>query len=299
MPESDKRLIAQYLHAYGEAFEQIMSQYSERIGGYLSRLAWGHGLTPEDAEDALQETFVAVFYKIGSYDATRRFGPWLYTIATHEIETTGREKGRRGESDQGGDLDLNPGNDPEPLDEALLDESAGDSNRRNVRFFELLRLGLDKIAAHVASQTDMDAFFAAILLESRKLTAATFLETGFALRAYYGSADAVSRTVEQLVPWKSGEDVLCIGHPKEWPGFPSIERVWGELAPKLDDPSLRAEKLTQLICEVLGKLYPTKQVSPDQFCHWKARAIAKLKTPLCQSEQGRLLKEFLSRPKQR
>ncbi|HKT59915.1 MAG TPA: sigma-70 family RNA polymerase sigma factor [Gemmatimonadales bacterium] len=60
----------------GEAFDLIVRRYMRPAYAVAFRVL-GHR---EDAEDVVQEAFLAALANIGSFDTARRFGPWLYRI---------------------------------------------------------------------------------------------------------------------------------------------------------------------------------------------------------------------------
>ncbi|HET7468164.1 MAG TPA: sigma-70 family RNA polymerase sigma factor [Gemmatimonadales bacterium] len=59
-----------------DAFDLIVRRYMRPAYAVAFRVL-GHR---EDAEDVVQEAFLAALANIGSFDTTRRFGPWLYRI---------------------------------------------------------------------------------------------------------------------------------------------------------------------------------------------------------------------------
>jgi len=59
-----------------EAFDLIVRRYMRPAYAVAFRVL-GHR---EDAEDVVQEAFLAALANIASFDTTRRFGPWLYRI---------------------------------------------------------------------------------------------------------------------------------------------------------------------------------------------------------------------------
>jgi RNA polymerase sigma-70 factor (ECF subfamily) len=58
------------------AFDLLVRRYMRPAFAVAYRLL-GHR---EDAEDVVQEAFLAALANIGSFDTSRRFGPWLYRI---------------------------------------------------------------------------------------------------------------------------------------------------------------------------------------------------------------------------
>ena len=61
-------------------FTRFVDQYS----GAIYRLAMKLLNNPQDAEDALQESFIKAFRYIGQFDGRAKLSTWLYRIATNE-----------------------------------------------------------------------------------------------------------------------------------------------------------------------------------------------------------------------
>lgn len=61
------------------AFTQLVNLFSERIYNLGLKIT----KNPDDAADVLQETFVAVYEKINTFDGRSNFFTWLYRIATN------------------------------------------------------------------------------------------------------------------------------------------------------------------------------------------------------------------------
>jgi len=60
-----------------DALATLMARYQNRIYRYLLRLV----RQPADAEDLFQQTWVRVAEKIRSFDTSRNFDAWLFTLA--------------------------------------------------------------------------------------------------------------------------------------------------------------------------------------------------------------------------
>lgn len=74
-------------------FDALVDRYAARIHAFCMR-ATG---SPADAEDLTQATFLAAFECLGSYNADRPFGPWLYGIASNQCRMWHRRRGRMAE----------------------------------------------------------------------------------------------------------------------------------------------------------------------------------------------------------
>lgn len=59
------------------SYEELVRRYEQRIFAYLMSRCNRR----QDAEDLLQQTFIAAYRNIGKYKAEYAFSPWLYTIA--------------------------------------------------------------------------------------------------------------------------------------------------------------------------------------------------------------------------
>jgi len=62
-----------------KAFQKLVEHYSS----YLYILAYRLLDNPEDAGDAVQETFIKVWKHISKFDLNRKFSTWLYRIVTN------------------------------------------------------------------------------------------------------------------------------------------------------------------------------------------------------------------------
>jgi RNA polymerase sigma-70 factor (ECF subfamily) len=62
-----------------EAFAELVNRYSPRVYNLVRRIL----RNPQDAEDALQETFLSAWQKLDSFDGHSSFFTWLYRIATN------------------------------------------------------------------------------------------------------------------------------------------------------------------------------------------------------------------------
>lgn len=63
-----------------KGFRLLTKQYGSTLYWHIRRIVVGH----DDAEDALQETFIKIYTSIDSYKGTGQFTSWMYRIATNE-----------------------------------------------------------------------------------------------------------------------------------------------------------------------------------------------------------------------
>ena len=74
---SDEKLIALTRHARDDAYETLVERYRPRLLGFLQHMLRSR----EDAEDVLQEVYVAALRAMRSDDRPIQAKPWLYKIA--------------------------------------------------------------------------------------------------------------------------------------------------------------------------------------------------------------------------
>ncbi|MBC7770887.1 MAG: RNA polymerase sigma factor [Pyrinomonadaceae bacterium] len=109
MPDPDRRSDEELLEAYrtGEAsaFPTLIARYHDDLLRFLVRLS-GNRVT---AEDAFQETFLQVHLSAETFDTSRRFKPWLFTIAANKARDALRKNSRRRALDLSAPINQNGG----------------------------------------------------------------------------------------------------------------------------------------------------------------------------------------------
>ncbi len=88
--ESDEALLARYIGGERRAFATLMGRYKLELFHFLVCFLGNRAA----AEDAFQETFLQVHESGTSFDMTRRFRPWLFTIAANKARDLLRSKMR-------------------------------------------------------------------------------------------------------------------------------------------------------------------------------------------------------------
>lgn len=73
----DERLIARVAEGDRRAFELLYDRYAATVFGLTLKILGDR----EVAEDAVQEIFWRVWRRLGSFDRSRAFAPWLFGIA--------------------------------------------------------------------------------------------------------------------------------------------------------------------------------------------------------------------------
>ena len=88
---TDEQLIANHLNGDTEAFSLLVGRYETELYRYLVSFTGQHSV----AEEAFQEAFLQVHLVAERFEQTRKFRPWLYTIAVNKARDILRARGRR------------------------------------------------------------------------------------------------------------------------------------------------------------------------------------------------------------
>lgn len=89
---SDARLVESARRGDQAAYGELVLRYEQRLIRVIDRFVHNR----ETAEDLAQETFLKVYDRLGQFDSSRRFGPWLFRIGVNLTLDYLRRKKRRG-----------------------------------------------------------------------------------------------------------------------------------------------------------------------------------------------------------
>ncbi len=95
---SDAELVALSLENQAD-FAFIIQRYKLRLFTYIRRLS---NISPEDAEDLLQEIFLKIYLNLNDFDSGLKFSSWAYAIAHNQIISNYRKLRVRPEGHQVG-----------------------------------------------------------------------------------------------------------------------------------------------------------------------------------------------------
>lgn len=88
---TDEQVLAAHLNGDPAAFAELVHRYQRELFTFLSRFLGDASA----ADDVFQETFIQVHQSGDTFDATKRFRPWLFTIAANKARDYLRSKARR------------------------------------------------------------------------------------------------------------------------------------------------------------------------------------------------------------
>jgi RNA polymerase sigma-70 factor (ECF subfamily) len=75
---SDEQLMQLVISGDSEAFNQIYQRYSQRLLYYFFRML---GNSNEKAQDFLQDIFIRLIDKAATFDLSKKFSTWIFSIA--------------------------------------------------------------------------------------------------------------------------------------------------------------------------------------------------------------------------
>lgn len=89
--QSDEALVAAFLGGDNAAFDRLVERHNRWVYG----LCYRYFGNPADAEDAAQDTFVAVFRRASTFTGAARFSTWLYRVTVNACNDLARARDRR------------------------------------------------------------------------------------------------------------------------------------------------------------------------------------------------------------
>ncbi|MCB9838096.1 MAG: RNA polymerase sigma factor [Phycisphaeraceae bacterium] len=88
---TDEQLLEDYRDGDDAAFRTLIDRHQGALLRFLIRFLGNRAL----AEDVFQETFIKVHVSAATFDTSRRFKPWLFTIAANTARDYRRREARR------------------------------------------------------------------------------------------------------------------------------------------------------------------------------------------------------------
>ncbi len=87
---TDVLIMPDLVNGDAPVFDDLLRRYEKPIYNFIYRQVFHR----EDARDLTQETFLKIYKFRSSYDATKKFSTWAYTIATRTLYDWWRKKQR-------------------------------------------------------------------------------------------------------------------------------------------------------------------------------------------------------------
>ncbi len=90
---TDEQLMAEHLNHRPDAFELLVRRHSAELYRFVYRFT----NSSVAAEDVAQEAFAQAYLSADKFDPSRKFRPWLFTIAANKARDWLRKRSRRSE----------------------------------------------------------------------------------------------------------------------------------------------------------------------------------------------------------
>jgi len=88
--QQDVDIILRTLNEDRNAFRELVEKYTPILYSLIIKIHADSNR--ERTEDALQDIFLKIYTSLETFDRTRRFFPWMYTIAINHLRSQGRRK---------------------------------------------------------------------------------------------------------------------------------------------------------------------------------------------------------------
>lgn len=126
---TDEQLLREHLQGKTGSFELLVRRHVHELHQFAMRFTGNSAA----AEDVVQETLLQIHTSAASFDPTRRFKPWLFTIAANKGRDYLRRKKRKrefpldaqindGEDSGRRFVDLIAGDDEQPFDQLHVED---------------------------------------------------------------------------------------------------------------------------------------------------------------------------------
>ena len=89
--QSDEQVFEAFRADEPDAYRELIERHHDDLLRFLTRMMGDRAA----AEDVFQETFLQIHISAATFDTSRRFRPWLFTIAANKARDMLRKKNRR------------------------------------------------------------------------------------------------------------------------------------------------------------------------------------------------------------
>lgn len=115
---TDEEIVLRVRAGDTELFEVLMRRHNQRLYFTVRAILESDA----EAEDVVQQTYLAAYRHLGQFEGRARFATWLTRIAIHEALARRRSMGRRRRTTNQESIDNVPAPDPDPEQQAYAVE---------------------------------------------------------------------------------------------------------------------------------------------------------------------------------
>ena len=142
---SDEQLLERYLNGDLASFQRLVERYQRELFHFLIRFIGNRA----SAEDVFQETFLQVHNSGESFDLSRRFRPWLFTIAANKARDLMRSQARRPTSPLQAEISPGDGEGGQFIDLMAADVPLPDEPAKQAEMQEQVRSVVMSLPEHL------------------------------------------------------------------------------------------------------------------------------------------------------
>ena len=143
-PRTDEELLVAYRTGETGAFEMLVERYRNDLVQFLQRFLGSRAA----ADDVFQDAFLQIHLSAESFDASRRFKPWLYTIAANKARDFHRKRRRRAAVSLSAPVGSADGRETTLVDLLDGDDEAVDTSLLEEEKQRLVKQVVDDLPAH-------------------------------------------------------------------------------------------------------------------------------------------------------
>ena len=141
---TDEELLAAHIDGDSNAFPELMDRYKNDLLHFLTRFVGSRAA----AEDVFQESFLQIHISAETFDPSRRFKPWLFTIAANKGRDWHRKHSKRTISSLSQDIG-GEGEGARFVDLLESDQELPDANLLEEEQANQVRQAVDALPSHL------------------------------------------------------------------------------------------------------------------------------------------------------
>lgn len=141
---TDEELLVAYRNGEAAAFADLVERYRNDLAQFLTRFLGSRA----SADDVFQDAFLQVHLSAESFDASRRFKPWLYTIAANKARDFHRRQKRRSAVSLSTPVGVADGRETSLVDLIADEQNAVESSLLESEQQALVKDVVDSLPAH-------------------------------------------------------------------------------------------------------------------------------------------------------
>ncbi|MFI4859491.1 MAG: RNA polymerase sigma factor [Phycisphaerales bacterium JB063] len=142
---TDERLVVAYREGRVSALQVLVKRYEQELFHFLIRFSGNRA----SAEDLFQEAFLQVHLSAGTFDASKRFKPWLFTIAANKARDLLRKQKRQRAVPLSALIDATQESGSSFIDLLEADIPLPDEHVDDVEIGELIRAVVEEMPDHL------------------------------------------------------------------------------------------------------------------------------------------------------